>query len=81
MGYDGAVDPTAFLTAWKHLQDVRFAAVAGWVPSIPGAAAPKAGAILLQVSDISQASGLDPASLRRAFREGAVVRTANLRVS
>ena len=68
LGYDGAVDPTAYLIAWKHLQDVRFTAVAGWVPNVaPSTAAPKPGAILLQVSDISQASGLDPGSLRRAF--------------
>jgi murein DD-endopeptidase MepM/ murein hydrolase activator NlpD len=68
MGYDGAVDPTAYLTAWKHLQDVRFQNVAGWVPA--GAVsdpAPKPGAILLQVSDISEASGLDPGSLQRAI--------------
>jgi len=68
MGYDGAVDPTAYLTAWKHLQDVRFENVAGWVPA--GAVsdpAPKPGAILLQVSDISEASGLDPGSLERAI--------------
>ena len=24
MGYDGAVDPTPYLDAWQHLQDVRF---------------------------------------------------------
>jgi len=69
MGYDGAVDPTAYLTAWKHLQDVRFQNVAGWVPA--GAVsdpAPKPGAILLQVSDISEASGLDPGSLQRAIK-------------
>ena len=42
MGYDGAVDPTAYLEAWKRLRDVRFMPnVAGWVPerSRPGAAA------------------------------------------
>ena len=68
MGYDGAVDPTAYLTAWKHLQDVRFQNVAGWVPA--GAItdpAPKPAAIVLQVSDISEASGLDPGSLQRAI--------------
>jgi hypothetical protein len=68
MGYDGAVDPTLYLTAWQHLQDVRFQNVAGWVPpegvSDP---APRPGAILLQVSDISEASGLDPGSLQRAI--------------
>ncbi|MDQ2984585.1 MAG: M23 family metallopeptidase [Actinomycetota bacterium] len=66
--YDGAVNPTSYLTAWKHLQDVRATSVAGWLPNVrPSVAAPKPGAILLQVSDISQASGLDPGSLRRAF--------------
>src|SRR5207302_5978369 len=66
LGYDGAVDPTKYLDAWKRLQDVRFTTVAGWVPA-NAANAPKAGAILLQSSDISTASGLDPASLRRAM--------------
>jgi murein DD-endopeptidase MepM/ murein hydrolase activator NlpD len=68
LGYDGAVDPTQYLTAWQHLQDVRFQNVAGWVPA--GAVsdpAPKPAAILLQVSDISEASGLDPGSLQRAI--------------
>ena len=66
LGYDGAVDPTKYLDAWKHLQDIRFDAVTGWTPA-GAATAPKAGAILLQSSDISSASGLDPASLRRAL--------------
>jgi murein DD-endopeptidase MepM/ murein hydrolase activator NlpD len=68
LGYDGAVDPTAYLTAWQHLQDVRFQDVAGWVPA-QGVSdpAPKPAAILLQVSDISEASGLDPGSLQRAI--------------
>ena len=68
LGYDGAVDPTQYLTAWQHLQDVRFQNVAGWVPA--GAVsdpAPKPAAILLQVSDISEASGLEPGSLQRAI--------------
>ncbi|MGB2953342.1 MAG: M23 family metallopeptidase [Gaiellaceae bacterium] len=67
LGYDGAVDPTVYLTAWKHLQDVQFTAVAGWVPSGTGSNAPRPGAILLQASDISAASGLDPGSLQRAL--------------
>jgi len=68
MGYDGAVDPTSYLNAWRHLQDVRFENIAGWVPA-EGVSdpAPKPAAILLQVSDISEASGLDPASLTRAI--------------
>src|SRR6202040_747552 len=63
---DGAVDPTTYLDAWKHLQDVRFDTVAGWTPA-NGARTPKAGAILLQSSDISTATGLDPKSLQRAM--------------
>jgi murein DD-endopeptidase MepM/ murein hydrolase activator NlpD len=68
MGYDGAVDPTLYLQAWQHLQDVRFSNVAGWVPAFAVSdPAPKPAAILLQVSDISEASGLDPGSLQRAI--------------
>jgi murein DD-endopeptidase MepM/ murein hydrolase activator NlpD len=67
LGYDGAVDPTSYLDAWQHLQDVRFNTIAGWSPA-HGAPAPKAGAILLQSSDISTATGLDPASLQRAMQ-------------
>ena len=68
LGYDGAVDPTSYLTAWQHLQDVRFQNIAGWVPAqAVSDPAPKPAAILLQVSDISEASGLDPGSLQRAI--------------
>jgi murein DD-endopeptidase MepM/ murein hydrolase activator NlpD len=75
LGYDGVVDPTTYLDAWRRLQDVRFAAAGTWLPAAQrGAVAPQAGAILLQVSDISSASGLDPQSLLRALaplsREG-----------
>jgi len=68
LGYDGAVDPTSYLTAWKRLEDLPITAIGTWtaVPA-PNARAPKPGAILLQVSDISSASGLDPGSLRRAM--------------
>ena len=68
MGYDGAVDPTLYLQAWQHLQDVRFENVAGWVKAAVSDPAPKPAAILLQVSDISGASGLDPGSLQRALK-------------
>jgi murein DD-endopeptidase MepM/ murein hydrolase activator NlpD len=70
LGYDGAVNPTPYLDAWRRLQDVRFDAVAGWAPAV-AANAPKAGAILLQSSDISSASGLDPSSLKRALAPSA----------
>ena len=47
--------------------------VAGWAaPIAPGSSAPRPGAILLQASDISSASGLEPGSLRRAMREAEV---------
>ncbi|HZE29294.1 MAG TPA: M23 family metallopeptidase, partial [Gaiellaceae bacterium] len=68
MGYDGAVNPTPYLEAWKHLQDVRFSNVANWLAQTGIAdPAPKPAAILLQVSDISEASGLEPGSLQRAM--------------
>ena len=85
MGYDGAVDPTAYLTAWQHLQDVRFYNVAGWLAKTGiSDPAPKPAAILLQVSDISEASGLDPGSLQRAMArrsggEGQVARALGVR--
>jgi murein DD-endopeptidase MepM/ murein hydrolase activator NlpD len=68
MGYDGAVRPYPYLQAWKHLQDVDFAQVAGWAPPVaPESSAPKPGAILLSSSDISTADGLDPGSLQRVL--------------
>ncbi len=68
MGYDGVVNPTQYLLAWQKLEDVPITGVLGWAPPFaPGSTAPKPGAILLQVSDISSASGLDPGSLRRAL--------------
>jgi murein DD-endopeptidase MepM/ murein hydrolase activator NlpD len=70
LGYDGAVNPTPYLDAWKRLQDIRFDAAVGWAPRSL-ANAPKAGAILLQSSDISSASGLDPASIERALAPSA----------
>jgi murein DD-endopeptidase MepM/ murein hydrolase activator NlpD len=66
MGYDGAVDPTPYLQAWQHLQDVRFNDAARWTAGITDPA-PQPAAIVLQVSDISEASGLDPGSLERAL--------------
>jgi murein DD-endopeptidase MepM/ murein hydrolase activator NlpD len=67
-GYDGAIAPYPYLLAWQRLQDVPFAVGAGWVPVLPiRANAPRPGAILLQSSDISSASGLDPQSLERAL--------------
>jgi murein DD-endopeptidase MepM/ murein hydrolase activator NlpD len=77
LDYDGAVDPTPYLDAWKRLEDLKFPIAAGWAPLVPGGArAPQAGAILLGVSDISTADGLDPSSLERAYRARAEVAAA-----
>ena len=57
LGYDGAVDPTSYLQSWKHLTDVSAFVGSSFEP----------GAVLLQSTDISSGSGLDPASLVRAF--------------
>jgi murein DD-endopeptidase MepM/ murein hydrolase activator NlpD len=68
LGYDGAVDPTPYLDAWLHQKDLPFPVAAGWAPAIPGGpSAPEPGAILLGMSDISTADGLDPPSLERAL--------------
>ncbi len=75
LGYDGAVDPTPYLDAWRRLQDIRFSTDGEWLPGLAhkrGGHAPEAGAILLQMSDISSASGLDPGSLRRALEPPAL---------
>jgi murein DD-endopeptidase MepM/ murein hydrolase activator NlpD len=68
LGYDGAVNPTTYLLAWKHLQDVSFAGGNAWAPLHSIGDAPKPGAILLTASDISNADGLVPGSLERAVR-------------
>jgi murein DD-endopeptidase MepM/ murein hydrolase activator NlpD len=69
MEYDGAVNPTKYLRAWQTLRDVPIVGVAGWAPPIaPASRAPRPGAILLQMTDISSASGLDPGSLRRVLQ-------------
>ena len=57
-GYDGAVNPTGYLESWRRLTELPLWSGAG-ITSRPGA-------ILLAVSDISTASGLERGSLRRA---------------
>jgi len=68
LGYDGAVNPTSYLNAWQHLQDVSFAGGDAWAPLHSLGNAPKPGAILLAATDISIADGLVPGSLLRAVR-------------
>jgi hypothetical protein len=68
MGYDGVVNAFPYLSAWRRLQDVSFAAGRGWAPPVPPAAtAPRPAAVLLGSTDISRASGLEPGSLERAL--------------
>jgi murein DD-endopeptidase MepM/ murein hydrolase activator NlpD len=68
LGYDGVISPYPLLMAWRRLEDIQFPDGTGWAPTPPaGAQAPKPGAIVLQVTDISVASGLRPGSLARAF--------------
>ncbi len=69
LGYDGAVNPTKYLDAWKRLEDVKIRAAVPFALLPRGATsnAPTPGAILLEASDISTANGLDPDSLRRAM--------------
>ena len=68
LGYDGVVNPTSYLLAWKRLEDVSFEGGDAWAPLHSLANAPKPGAILLTASDISAADGLVPGSLQRALR-------------
>jgi murein DD-endopeptidase MepM/ murein hydrolase activator NlpD len=68
LGYDGAVDPTPYLDAWRHLQDVHFPSGVAWAPQPLHSLLPPPGAMLLQSTDISTASGLDSASLEQALR-------------
>jgi murein DD-endopeptidase MepM/ murein hydrolase activator NlpD len=67
-GYDGVVNAHPYLSAWRRLEDISFAAGRGWAPPVPATAtAPKPAAVLLGSTDISSASGLDPGALDRAL--------------
>ena len=57
LGYDGVVNPYAYLLAWRRVADATFdwTAKAGKVP--------QPGVVLLQSEDISSASGLEPGAL------------------
>lgn len=69
LGYDGVVNPYDWLMAVRRLEDIRFVAGAGWLPSLSESRAPQPGAYLLSATDISSASGLEPGSLKRALSE------------
>jgi murein DD-endopeptidase MepM/ murein hydrolase activator NlpD len=70
-GYDGAVAPYPFLVAWRRADDVSFASGRRYVPGAAGVpvALARAGAVLLQASDIATRSGLVPGALKRALAE------------
>ncbi len=81
LGYDGAVAPYPFLIAWRRAEDVAFASgrqylVTGAGNGLPVASA-RAGAVLLDASDISGASGLVPGALQRALAGGEARSNAN----
>ena len=68
MGYDGVVSAYPYLVAWRRCRGHRLPGRRGLGAAANATAtAPKPGAILLQVSDISTASGLRPGSVARAF--------------
>jgi murein DD-endopeptidase MepM/ murein hydrolase activator NlpD len=73
LGYDGVIDPTPILDAWRHLRDLGlpWRGPHGWAAAGTGSGAPEPGAFLLQATDISYASGLDPRSLTHALRDAA----------
>ena len=74
LGYDGVIAPYPYLVAWKRAQDVPFAVGRVYVSDkngLPRGGAPAPGAVLLQVTDVSQTSGLVPGALERALRGGA----------
>jgi murein DD-endopeptidase MepM/ murein hydrolase activator NlpD len=81
-GYDGVVAPYPFLIAWRRAEDVAFGSGRRYVPTdttsggLPVAAV-RAGAVLLEASDISGASGLVPGALQRALAGGEARSNAN----
>ncbi|MFN8222788.1 MAG: M23 family metallopeptidase [Gaiellales bacterium] len=66
LGYDGAIAPYPFLVAWRRADDISFASGRQFVRDGLPLSVPRAGAVLLEASDISGESGLVPGSLERA---------------
>jgi murein DD-endopeptidase MepM/ murein hydrolase activator NlpD len=82
LGYDGAVNPTSYLDAWKRLEDVRILPAVPFAgPAAEGSTAPTPGAILLESNDISTANGLEPETLRRAMNRAPIVGASVPRVT
>jgi murein DD-endopeptidase MepM/ murein hydrolase activator NlpD len=66
LGYDGVVNPYEYLVAWRRLDDLSLG-----LATRPGTAPPP-GAVLLEVSDISSTTGLDPEALARTLEMSAL---------
>ena len=64
LGYDGAVDPFPYVSAWQRVRRPAGAS-----------AAPAPGAILIGYTDISSAEGLDPDGLEQTLRTPIAART------
>jgi murein DD-endopeptidase MepM/ murein hydrolase activator NlpD len=60
LGYDGVVNPYEYLRAWAERTDADIA-----VAALEAGPAPRPGAIVRSVEDISTASGLDPGAFLR----------------
>lgn len=81
-GYDGAVNPNHYFPGWRQVENLNFPggtftglSARAWASVGATSRAPKPGAILLQLSDISSAAGLDARTVRailadRAHAEG-----------
>jgi murein DD-endopeptidase MepM/ murein hydrolase activator NlpD len=70
LGYDGVIAPYPYLLAWRRAEDVSFAVGRAYLPERGRRGsfqAPPVGAMLLEASDISRASGLVPGALERAL--------------
>lgn len=68
LGPQGAVDPTPYLAAWRHVTSVSLTAGPGWAPSVrAGSPAPEPGAFLVSSSDIASTGAVGPSGLRRAL--------------
>jgi murein DD-endopeptidase MepM/ murein hydrolase activator NlpD len=71
LGYHGVIAPYPYLLAWRRTEDISFAAGRAYLPArgMRGSQAPPVGAMLLQATDISRASGLEPGALERALAD------------
>ena len=76
LGYDGAVDPFAYVSAWRRPGRLSRDMVMGIRSD-----APVPGAILIGFKDISSADGLAPARLERTFDEPVAAQTMLAEVS